>query len=61
MLGAVPRPRVEGLSDTWGEELLSLAKEQSSDFEKQRASGKTLNNAQAVDENDLTLAKMNEF
>ena len=37
MLGAVPGPRVEDLSDTWGEELLSLEKENSSDFEMQSA------------------------
>ena len=60
-LGAVPGSRVEDLSDTLGEELLSLEKENSSDSEKQSASGQTLNNAQAVDENDLIHAKMMEF
>ena len=61
MLGVVPGPRVEDLSDIWGEELLSLEKENSSDFEKQSARGKTLNNAQVKDENDLTHAEMMEF
>ena len=32
MRGAVPGPRVVDLSDTWGEELLSLEKEKSSGF-----------------------------
>ena len=61
MLEVVPGPKLEDLSDTWGEELLSLEKENSSDFEMQSASGKTLNNTQAVDENDFTHAKMMEF
>ena len=45
MWGAIPGPRVEDLSDKWGEELLSLEKENSSDFEKQSTNGKELNNA----------------
>ena len=44
-----------------GRKLLSLEKENSSDFERQNANGKTLNDAQAVDENDLTHAKMMGF
>ena len=58
---SVARTRVEDLSDICGEELLSFEKENSSDFEKQSASGKTLNTAQAVDENDLRHAKMMEI
>ena len=61
MMGAVPGPKVEALSNTWGEELLRWEKQNSSDFEKQSTSSKTLNNAQAVDEIDLTHAKMVEF
>ena len=57
MLGAVPEPRVEDLSDTSGGELLSLGKEKSGDH---KTECKTLNNAQTVDENDLTHAKMIE-
>ena len=49
------------MSVTWGEKLLSLEKENSIDFKKQSTSRKTLNNAQAVDENELTPAKMMEF
>ena len=44
-----------------GRKLLSLEKENSSDFKRQNANGKTLNDAQAVDENDLTHAKMMVF
>ena len=54
MLGAVPGTGMEDLSETWVEELFSLEKENSSDFEKQSTGGKTLSNAQSVDENDLT-------
>ena len=60
MLGMVPGDRREGLSDIWGEELLSLEKI-TSDFERQNTIGKTTNSAQAVDENDVTHAKMLEF
>ena len=49
MLGVVPGPRVEDLSNTRGEKLLSWEKQNSSDFEKQSTSSKTLNNAQTVD------------
>ena len=59
MLGAVPGDRREDLSEIWEEELLSLEKENSSDFENRIS--KTTNRAQAVDENDVTHAKMLEF
>ena len=45
---------MEDLSDIWGEELLSLERENTSDFERQNATGKTINCTQAVDENDVT-------
>ena len=41
--------------------LLSLEKENSSDFENQSTSDKILNNVQAVAENDLIHAKKMEF
>ena len=61
MLGAVPGPRVEDLSDIWGEELLSLEKKNTRDFENQNAISKTINNTQAVEENYVTHAMMMEF
>ena len=61
MWGAVPGPRREELSATWGEELLSLEKENSSDFEKRRTNGKVLENTPAVDKKDSIHAKMEEF
>ena len=54
-------PRVENLGDIWGEELLSLEWESSSDFEKQRTSCKTLNNYPAEDKIDPIHTKMTEF
>ena len=61
MWGAVPGPRVEGLSDFWGEEILSLEKENSSDFEKQSTGGNVLNNGPAAEENDSIHSKMMEY
>ena len=61
MLGAVSGNRVDDLSKMWREELLSLGRENTSDFERQNAVGKATNNTQAVDENDETEAKMMEF
>ena len=60
-VGSGARTQVEDLSDIWSEELLSLEKEKISELDKQSACDKTLYNAQAVDENDLTRAKMIEF
>ena len=40
MWGAVPGPRVDDLSDKWGEELLSLERDKSSYLEKQSTRGK---------------------
>ena len=61
MLVAVPGDGREDLIEIWGEELLSLEKENASDFKRQNTIGKTTNNAQAVDEEDVTHAKMMEF
>ena len=57
----MPGPRIEDLSDTWGEELLSLQKEISSDFEKHNSNCKVLLNAPAVDKIDSIPTKMIEF
>ena len=57
----MPGPRLEDLSHIWGKEILSLEKENTSHFEKQNATGKMINNTQAVDENDVTHAKIMEF
>ena len=54
-------PKVEALSDTWGEALLSLENENSSGFEKQSTSGKVLNNAPAADKTDSIHAMMMWF
>ena len=51
---------MEGLSEIWGEALLSLERENTSDFERQKAIVKAKNNTQAVDENDVTYLKMME-
>ena len=40
---------------------MSLEKENTSDCKRQNTIGKTTNSAQAVDENDVTHAKMVEF
>ena len=52
---------MEDLNDTWGEEIMSLERENSSDYAKQSTSGKALNNALVVDENDSIHSKMMEF
>ena len=52
---------LEDLSDAWQKKLLSIEKENSSDFEKQIMSDKVLNTALAVIENDSIHMKMVEF
>ena len=61
MLGAMPGNRVEDLDEIWGEEFLSLERENTSDFERQNAIRKATNYTQAADENDVTYAKMMQF
>ena len=58
---AVPGLSVEDLSDTWVEELVSLQKEKSSDFERQNTRGKVLTNAPDEDKNDYIHTKMMKF
>ena len=60
MLGAVPGNRDEVLREIWGRELMSLEKDNTSDFEKQNAIGQTINNTQAVEQNDVTHSKKME-
>ena len=57
----MPGPRVEDLGDTRGEELLSLEKENSSEFEKQSMTGKVLNNAPVIYKIYSFHTKMMEF
>ena len=61
LLGAVPEDQRENLSEIWGEELLSLENESTSDFERQNTIGKAMNRAPAMAENDVTHEKMMEF
>ena len=57
----VPGTRVEDLSETWGEKLLSLERGNCSDFEKQITNFKVIDNVPAVDGNDSTHTKMMDF
>ena len=61
ILGAVPEDQRENLSEIWGEELLSLESENTSDFERQNSIGKAMNSAPALEGNDVTHEKMMEF
>ena len=61
ILGAVSSDQKENLRDVWGEELLSLESENTSDFERQITIGKGMKSAPAMEENDVTHEKMMEF
>ena len=61
MQGAVSGDLREDLSEIWEEELWSLEKENTSDFERQNTIGKAMNSAPAVEENDVTHEKMMEL
>ena len=61
ILEAVPEDPNENLSEVWGEELLSLESENTSDFERQNTSGKAMNSAPAMEEKDVLYEKMMEF
>ena len=61
MWGSLSELRLEDLSDTWREKLLSLEMEKLSEFEKQSPSGEELNNARAVCENVSIRSNMVEF
>ena len=60
ILGTVPRGQRDDLSEIWGEELLGLEDENTSDFERQNAIGKPMNSVPAQEENDMTHEKMME-
>ena len=49
------------MCEIWGEELWSLEKENTSDFERQNTIGKATNSAPAMEENDVTHEKMMEY
>ena len=61
ILGTVPREQRDDLSEIWGEELLSLEGENTSDFERQNITGKPMNSVPAQEENDTTNEKMMEL
>ena len=50
--GTVPREQRDDLGEIWGEELLGLESENTSDLERQNMIGKPMNSAPNLDEND---------
>ena len=54
ILGTVPWAQRDDLSEIWGEELLSLGDENTSNFERQNAIGKPMSSVPAPEENDMT-------
>ena len=61
ILGIVPREQRDDLSEIWGEELLSLEGENTSDFERQNRNEKPMSSAPAQEEYDMTHEKMMEL
>ena len=61
ILGTVPREQRDDLSEIWGEELLSLEGQNTSDFERQNTIGMPMNSVPAQEENDTTHEKMMEL
>ena len=59
--GAVPREQRDDLSEIWGEELLSLESENTSDHERQNVIGKPVGGAPNMEENDTLHEKMMEL
>ena len=57
----MPRAQRDDLSDIWGEELLGLEDENTSDFERQNAIGKPMNSVPSQEEDDMTHEKMTEL
>ena len=57
----MPREQRDDLSEIWGEELLSLEGENTSDFERQNTIGKPMNCVPEQEENDTTHEKMMEL
>ena len=61
ILGTVPRAQRDDLSEIWGRELLSLADENRSNFERQKAIGKPMGNVPMLEEDDVVHEKMMEL
>ena len=61
ILGTVPREQRDDLSEIWGDELLSLEGENTSDFEKQNTIRKPMNSVPAQEGNDATHEKIMEL
>ena len=61
ILGTVPREHRDELSEIWGEELLRLEGENTSDFVRQNTIGKPMNSVPAQEENNATHQKMMEL
>ena len=61
ILGTVPREQRDDLSEIWGEEILSLEGENTSDFERQNITGKPMNSVPTQEETDTTHEKMMEL
>ena len=59
--GMVPREYRDDLSEIWGEELLSSEIENTSDLERQNMTGKPMNSAPNLQENDAMHEKMMEL
>ena len=59
--GTVPREQRDDLSEIWGEELLSLESENTSDHERQSVIGKPVGGAPNVEENDTIHEKLMEL
>ena len=59
--GTVPKERRDDLSEIWGEELLGLEGENTSDLERQNMIGKPRNSARNLKENDAMHEKMIEL
>ena len=57
----VPREQRDDLSEIWGEELLGLESENTSDLERQNMIGKPMNSAPNLEENDAMHEKMMEL
>ena len=58
ILGTVPRAQRDDLSEIWGEELLSLGDENTSDFERQNAIGKPMSSVPSPEEDVMTHENM---
>ena len=59
--GTVPREQRDDLSEIWGEELLGLESENTSDHERQNVIGKPMGGAPNMEENDAIHEKMMEL